>query len=69
MDITIPVEAQLHLERLLYDLRAHYYALQLCVDDDDENWFDIRNWLMLNRIHALGETVEALRAFGDALGL
>lgn len=67
MDITIPFEAQLHLERLIYELQAHCYALRLCVEDDNNEWADLRNWLIFTRVAELEETVSALRAFGDAL--
>lgn len=69
MDITIPFEAQLHLDRLIYELQAHYYALKLCVEDSNTEWEDVRNWLIFTRVVELEETVCALRAFGDALGL
>ena len=69
MSITIPFEAQLHLERLIYDLQAHYYALRLCVEDEDNEWADVRNWLIYTRVTELEETVSALCAFGDALQL
>lgn len=69
MDITLPFEAQLHLDRLIYDLQAHYYALRLYVEDDNKEWADVRNWLIFTRVIELEETVCALRAFGDALEL
>ena len=69
MNITIPFEAQLHLDRLIYDLQAHYYALRLCVEDDNNEWSDVRNWLIFTRVVALEKTVRDLRAFGNALQL
>lgn len=69
MSITIPIESQCYLDKLIHDLQTHYYALRLCVEDEDDEWSDVRNWLIYTRVTALEETVRDLRAFGDALQL